>query len=51
MQGVIVFWDNRVLDLVGMEVGQFSIPCHFKSCEDGFLWIFMGVYGPIMKRT
>ena len=23
--GVLVFWDNRVLELVGMEVGLFSI--------------------------
>ena len=23
--GVVVFWDNRVLELVGMEVGLFSI--------------------------
>ena len=48
--GVVVFWDNRVLELVGMEVGLFSISCRFKSCEDGFLWIFTGVYGPNMKR-
>ena len=48
--GVVVFWDNRVLELVGMEVGQFSISCRFKNCEDGFMWIFTGVYGPIVKR-
>lgn len=29
-----------------MEVGVFSISCHFKNCKDGFVWIFMGVYGP-----
>ncbi|RVX14297.1 hypothetical protein CK203_017278 [Vitis vinifera] len=48
--GVVVFWDNRVLELVGMEVGLFSISCRFKNCEDGFRWIFSGVYGPTMKR-
>ena len=48
--GVVVFRDNKVLELVGMEVGQFSISFHFKNCEDGFLWIFTGVYGPTMKR-
>ena len=48
--GVVVFWDNRVLELVGMEVGIFSILCRFKNCEDGFLWTFTGVYGPTMKR-
>ena len=30
-RGVVVFWDNRVLEMVGMEVGQFSISCHFKN--------------------
>ena len=48
--GVVVFWDNRVLELVGMEVGLFSISCRFKNCEDGFVWIFSGIYGPTMKR-
>ena len=48
--GVVVFWDNRVLELVGMEVGLFSILCRFKNCEDGFLWIFTGVYRPTLKR-
>ena len=48
--GVLVFWDNRVLELVGMEVGLFSISCRFKNCEDGFSWIFSGVYGPTLKR-
>ena len=36
-RGVVVFWDNKVLELVGMEVGQFLISCCFKNCEDGFL--------------
>ncbi|KAJ9701497.1 hypothetical protein PVL29_006726 [Vitis rotundifolia] len=47
--GVVVFWDKRILELVGMEVGLFSISCRFKNCEDGFLWFFTGVYGPISK--
>ncbi|RVW54482.1 hypothetical protein CK203_068311 [Vitis vinifera] len=48
--GVVVFWDSRVLELAGMEVGLFSISCRFKNCEDGFRWIFLGVYDPTMKR-
>ena len=48
--GVLVFWDNRVLELVGMEVGLFSISCRFKNCEDGFSWIFSVVYDPTLKR-
>ena len=34
--GVIVFWDNKVLELVGMEVGLFSISYRFKNCKDSF---------------
>ena len=49
-KGVVVFCDNKVLEMVRMEVGQFSISCHFKNCEDGFLWIFTGFYGPTVKR-
>ena len=49
--GVLVFWDNRVLELIGMEVGLFSISCRFKNCEDGFSWIFLGVYGPTLKLS
>ena len=39
-----------MLELVGMEVGLFSISFRFKNCEDGFRWIFSGVYGLTMKR-
>ena len=48
--GVLVFWDKRVLELEGMEVGLFSVSCRFKNCEDGFNWVFSGVYGPTVKR-
>ncbi|RVW79220.1 hypothetical protein CK203_045229 [Vitis vinifera] len=48
--GVLVFWDKRVLELEGMEVGLFSISCRFKNYEDGFNWVFSGVYGPTLKR-
>ena len=46
---VVVFWDNRVLQIVEMEVGKYSVSCRFKNCEDGFCWIFIGVYGPTVK--
>ena len=39
-----------MLELVGMEEGLFSISFRFKNCEDGFRWIFSGVYGPTLKR-
>ena len=44
------WWGGSVLELVGMEVGLFSILCRFKNCEDGFLWTFTGVYEPTMKQ-
>ena len=47
--GVVVFWDNRVLQMMEMEVGNYSVSCRFKNCEDGFCWVFSGVYGPSMK--
>ncbi|WJZ96624.1 hypothetical protein VitviT2T_015290 [Vitis vinifera] len=48
--GVVVLWDNRVLELMGMEVGLFSILCCFKNVEDGFRWILSGMYGPTLRR-
>ncbi|XP_034688121.1 uncharacterized protein LOC117916277 [Vitis riparia] len=48
--GIVVIWDNRMLELVDMQKGLFSITCTFKSCEDGFIWTFTGVYGPILRR-
>ena len=39
---ILVFWDNRVVDLLDMEVGVFSISCCFKPYEDGFVWMFGG---------
>ena len=39
-----------MLELMGMEVGLFSISCRFKNCEDGFKWTFSGVYGPTLRR-
>ena len=30
-------------------MGKFSVSCRFKNCEDGFCWIFTGVYRPTLK--
>ena len=48
--GIVVFWDNKVLQLVGMEVGKFSLFCRFKNCEDDFSWNFTRNYGPTLRR-
>ena len=46
--GILLFWDNRVLDLLELEQGGFSIFGRFKSLEDGFVWVFTGVYGLLL---
>ena len=48
-RGFVVFWDNRVLQMVEMEVGKFIISCRFKNCDGGFCWSFSEVYGPTVK--
>lgn len=35
--GILIFWDNRVLDLMELECGGFSISSHFRNVEDGFV--------------
>ena len=32
----VVLWDNRVLQMVEMEVGKYLVSCRFKNCEDDF---------------
>ncbi|KAK9278428.1 hypothetical protein L1049_027993 [Liquidambar formosana] len=45
-RGVFIMWDNRVLSKVDEGIGVFSTSCVFKNIDDGFQWIFIGVYGP-----
>ena len=44
--GVLVMWDKKVLEGLEAEVGSFSISCRLKNCEEGFVWVFSGLYGP-----
>ena len=44
--GIIIFWDSWVSQLMEKEEGLFTLFCSFKVLEDGFTWIFTGVYGP-----
>ncbi|RVW16654.1 hypothetical protein CK203_080891 [Vitis vinifera] len=48
--GVLVMWDKRVLEGLEVEVGSFSISCRFRNCEEGFVWVFSRLYGPIKGR-
>ena len=48
--GILVCWDKRSLELLEMEMGNFSISCRLKNVEDGMVWIFTGVYGPCNRK-
>ncbi|RVW68261.1 putative ribonuclease H protein [Vitis vinifera] len=48
--GIVVFWIKRVLELLEMEVGAFSMSCRFRNCEGSFVWIFSGVYGLVLSK-
>ena len=40
MGGILICWDKRTLEVLALEVGQFSISCRFRNMEDGFVWMF-----------
>ena len=41
----MIRWDKRTLEILDLEVDQFSISCRFRNVEDGFVKVFTGVYG------
>ena len=46
--GILLCWDSRVVVREEVEIGGFSVSCLFRSVEDGFRWVFTGVYGPVL---
>ncbi len=44
--GILLMWDNRVVEKVEEAVGMFSISWKFRNVSSGFEWAFSGVYGP-----
>ena len=44
--GLVVFWDSRVLALKGLEKGNLIISCRFRNLNDNFVCVFMRIYGP-----
>ena len=48
--GIVVFWDNKMVELVDLEEGVFSISCRLKICVDGLVLVFTGGYGPVCNR-
>ena len=48
--GILVFWDNKLVELGDLEEGVFLTSCRFKNCVDGIVWVFTGVYGLVCSR-
>ena len=48
--GLLICWDNRTLEVIEMEVGNFSISYRLRNMEDGLVWMFTGVYGPFSRE-
>ena len=46
--GLLLFWDNRVLEKLEVESGGYSISVCFRYRADGFTWIFSGVYESVI---
>ena len=49
--GILIFWDNRILELLELERGVYSISGRFRNVEDDFIWVFTGVYGLVISRA
>ena len=47
--GILLIWDKRRIGIVDSVVGSFSVSCLFRMAEDGYQWVFSGVYGPVEK--
>ena len=48
--GILLLWDKRRISLVDSVADSFSVSCLFRMEDDGFQWVFSGVYGPTEKR-
>jgi hypothetical protein len=44
--GVLLMWDNRVVEKLDAVVHDFSVSCLWKSVSDGLVWVGTGLYGP-----
>ena len=48
--GILLIWDQRVVEKIEEIVGHFLVCCRFKNVSDQFEWAFTGVYGPNLNR-
>ena len=39
--GLLICWDKKTLEVIEMEVGNFSISCRLRNVEDGLVWMFI----------
>jgi exonuclease III len=44
--GILIMWDNRVVEKVDVCLGNFTLAVSFRNVVDRFVWAFAGVYGP-----
>ena len=44
--GIIVIWDDQIVELVDSKVGTYAVCIKFKSLLDDFVWGLIGVYDP-----
>ena len=49
--GLLICWDKRTLEVLEMEVGNFSISCRLRNVEDGLVWILLVCMGRSLGRT
>ena len=48
--GILLMWDQRVVEKIEEAVGHFSVSCRFKNVSDQFEWAFKSTYGPNLNR-
>ena len=48
--GILLMWDKRILEVSETVYGIFTASCSFRNVEDGFQWIFTGVYGLVLAN-
>lgn len=49
--GIIVMWDKRVGELIQEYMELYLVACHFKNVDNGFKWVFAGIYCPNLDNS
>ena len=47
MGGVFLMWVTSKSEGLEFKVGSFSISYQFRDCDEGFIWVFSNLYGPL----